>query len=156
MVNIASYISGFVDGEGCFCISFSPRARFQTGWEVRASFATSQNQDRAEVLKLMQEYFGCGSIRRDYHDNTVKYEVRKLDDLITRIIPHFQTYHLLSAKDKQVQIFTEICLAMDRQEHKNREGLERIARLAFTMNPGARRRKYLQEVVLTSLSKMKI
>lgn len=156
MINIASYISGYVDGEGCFCISFSPRARFITGWEVRASFAVIQNQDRAEVLKLMQEYFGCGSIRRDYHDNTVKYEVRKLEDLITGIIPHFQTYKLLSAKDKQFQIFTEICLAMDRREHKNREGLERIANQAFVMNPGGRRRKYLQEVVLASLNKMKI
>ena len=156
MVNIASYISGFVDGEGCFCISFSPRARFTTGWEVRASFAVSQNQDRAEVLELMQQYFGCGSIRRDFHDNTVKYEVRKLQDLITRIIPHFQTYQLLSAKDKQFQIFTEICLAMDRLEHQNPVGLRQIALRAFIMNPGARRRKYLQETVLSSLDKMKI
>ena len=49
-VYIASYISGYVDGEGCFTISYSPRIKLRTGWEVRPSFSVSQNADRSEVL----------------------------------------------------------------------------------------------------------
>lgn len=34
-VDLASYISGYVDGEGCFNVSFSPRPTLLAGWEVK-------------------------------------------------------------------------------------------------------------------------
>ena len=43
-------------------------------------------------------YFGCGSIRPDRSDKTLKWETRKLDDLVERVVPHFIRYPLLSAK----------------------------------------------------------
>ena len=49
-INLPSYISGFVDGEGCFTVSISPRPTLRVGWEVRPSFSVSQNGDRIEVL----------------------------------------------------------------------------------------------------------
>ena len=63
-VDLPSYISGYVDGEGCFTVSISPRRTLSVGWEVRPSLSVSQNGDRAEVLHAIQAYFGCGSIRR--------------------------------------------------------------------------------------------
>jgi hypothetical protein len=49
-MEIASYISGFVGGEGCFCVSFQPSKRHRFDWEVRPSFSVSQNADRAQLL----------------------------------------------------------------------------------------------------------
>ena len=51
LMDISSYISGYVDGEGCFTVSFSPRSKLRVGWEVRPSFSVSQNADRSEVLE---------------------------------------------------------------------------------------------------------
>src|SRR5438067_1335901 len=79
-MDLSAYFAGFVDGEGCFTVFFSPRSTLLIGWEVRPSFSVSQNADRSEVLLLMQEHFQCGSIRPDRSDNTLKYEVRRLDD----------------------------------------------------------------------------
>ena len=62
---LSAYISGYADGEGCFTVSIAPRATLAVGWEVRPSFSVSQNGDRAEVLHVLQAYFGCGSIRPD-------------------------------------------------------------------------------------------
>src|SRR3954471_15374769 len=45
---LSAYISGYVDGEGCFTISIAPRATLRAGWEVRPGFSVSQNGDRAE------------------------------------------------------------------------------------------------------------
>src|SRR6266702_3571697 len=56
---LSAYISGYVDGEGCFTVSISPRAKLLAGWEVRPSFSVSQNGDRAEVLHVLHEHFGC-------------------------------------------------------------------------------------------------
>ena len=86
---LSAYISGYADGEGCFTVSIAPRATLLLGWEVRPSFSVSQNGDRAEVLQLIEATFGCGAIRPDRSDRTLKWETRRLEDLLDRVIPHF-------------------------------------------------------------------
>ena len=61
LTDLPSYISGYVDGEGCFTVSISPRPTLRVGWEVRPSLSVSQNGDRGEVLLAIQDYFGCGT-----------------------------------------------------------------------------------------------
>src|SRR5207245_11038848 len=91
----SAYISGYADGEGCFSVSISPRATLAVGWEVRPSFSVSQNGDRAEVLHALQAYFGCGSIRPDRSDSTLKWATRSLAGLVERVIPPFLRSPLL-------------------------------------------------------------
>lgn len=138
--NIQEYVSGYVDGEGCFSISFSKREKFLVGWETKPSFSVSQNEDRAQILFLMQKMFKCGFIRRDFSDKTLKYEVRSLDDLIRHIIPHFEKYPLVSEKQNDFEFFKKVCLLMQKQLHKNKNGLMKILNLAFQMNPSGKRK----------------
>ncbi len=138
--NIQEYISGYVDGEGCFSISFSKRDKFLVGWETKPSFSVSQNEDRAQILFLMQKVFKTGFIRRDYSDKTLKYEVRSLNDLINKIIPHFGKYPLLSDKQKDFEFFKKVCYLMQKELHKNKNGLRKIFDLAFQMNPSGKRK----------------
>lgn len=98
MVDVPSYLSGYVDGEGCFTVSIAPRPTLVVGWEVRPSLSVSQNGDRSEVLLLLQDYFGAGTLRPDRSDKTFKWEVRSLPVLVTRVIPHFVAYPLLNRK----------------------------------------------------------
>ena len=98
LTDLPSYISGYVDGEGCFTVSISPRPTLRVGWEVRPSLSVSQNGDRSEVLLEIQEYFGCGTLRPDRSDKTLKWEVRSLSLLVERVIPHFRRYPLRSGK----------------------------------------------------------
>ena len=137
--DLPSYISGYVDGEGCFTVSISPRPTLRVGWEVRPSLSVSQNGDRIEVLLEIQRYFGCGSLRPDRSDRTVKWEVRSLPLLVARIIPHFETHPLLSGKRNDFELFAEICGRMARSEHRLIEGLIEIVRLAGAMNPSGKR-----------------
>ena len=138
--NIHEYISGYVDGEGCFSISFSKREKFLVGWETKPSFSVSQNEDRAQILFLMQKQFKCGFIRRDYSDKTLKYEVRSLNDLIVKIIPHFRKFPLLSDKQKDFNYFKKVCFLMQRNLHKEKTGLKKILEFAFKMNPSGKRK----------------
>ena len=147
---LSAYISGYVDGEGCFTISISPRETLLVGWEVRPSLSVSQNGDRAEVLHLLQDYFGCGSIRPDRSDNTLKWETRRLDDMLGRVIPHFERHPLLSGKRLDFARFAAACKLMATGAHRNRDGLTRIVELARDMNPSGKRR-YSAEAILASL-----
>src|SRR3989344_3634659 len=98
--SVGYYLSGYSDGEGSFCISFSPRPKLLTSLEVRPSFSVSQNADRTEVLYVFKDFFNCGTIRKNSSDKTFKYEVRSIKDLIGKVIPHFEKYPLLSSKKK--------------------------------------------------------
>ncbi len=154
--SIANYISGYVDGEGCFCVSFSFRPRnIKTGWEIRPSFAVAQNFDRREVLDLMQKYFKCGFMRRDYGDKTLKFEVRKIDDLLDKIIPHFEKFPLLSTKQKDFILFAEICRKIKNQKHLFSDGVKDIIKLSYQMN-GSGKRKYSREDMISKIIQVKI
>ena len=124
------------------------------GWEVRPSLSVSQNSDRSEVLLLMQEYFGCGTLRPDRSDRTLKWEVRSLPVLTARIIPHFETYPLLSSKQQDFELFADICMRMIGGKHLMPAGLQGIVRLAGRMNPSGKR-GYEPSRIIDSLAEMK-
>src|SRR5687767_8371038 len=148
-MDFASYISGFVDGEGCFCVSFQPSRRHRFGWEVRPSFSVSQNADRAELLGRIQNLWQCGFIRPDRSDKTLKFEVRNVADLMGKVLPHFRDYPLMSSKQSDVVRFERICRLIHEGKHMNREGFEEIVRTAMEMNPSGKR-KYSANDILTS------
>ena len=147
---LSAYISGYADGEGCFTVSISPRASLLVGWEVRPSFSVSQNGDRAEVLYAIQAYFGCGSIRPDRSDKTLKWETRRLEDLLDRVIPHFEQNPLLSGKRFDFDRFAAVSMLMAAGRHRERAGLVQIVELVRVMNPSGRRR-YDAEALLAQL-----
>lgn len=137
LVDLPSYISGYIDGEGCFTVSISAR-----------------NGDRSEVLLEIRDYFGCGTIRPDRSDRTLKWEVRSLSLLRSRIVPHFVQYPMRSGKQRDFERFAQICERMARGEHRCVTGLREIVRLAGGMNPSGKR-GYPTALVLQRLSEMK-
>lgn len=152
-IDIPSYICGYVDGEGCFCVSLRPQIRLRVGWEVRPSFSVSQNGDRAELIKLMPILFGFGTIRPDRSDRTLKFEIRSLSGLLRSVIPFFEQYPLLSSKRRDFELFRRICRLMGGGSHLMPEGLVIIADLAQQMNSGIRR--YSADTVPSKLSEVK-
>ena len=149
-MDLNSYISGFADGEGCFCVSFQPSKRHRFGWEVRPSFSVSQNAERAELLYVIQEKWRCGFIRPDRSDKTLKFEVRNVGDLVARVLPHFRSSPLLSSKQTDFERFARICELVRDGRHLELEGFEQIVRLAMEMNPSGKR-KYIGSEILSSL-----
>jgi hypothetical protein len=137
---LSAYISGYVDGEGCFTVSISPRVKLRAGWEVRPSFSVSQNGDRAEVLYAIEAFFGCGCIRPDRSDQTLKWETRRLEDILGRVVPHFERWPLMSGKQRDFERFASVSRLMADGAHRRRDGLIQIVELARGMNPSGKRR----------------
>lgn len=154
--NISEYLSGFVDGEGCFSVSFTKRPRFFVGWETKPSFSVSQNRNRAQQLFIIQKYFKCGFMRDGKTDNTIKYEVRRLDDLLEKVLPHFEKYPLLSAKQRDIELFKAICLIMKNNEHITPKGFKKIIPIAFCMNESGRRKYSKRDILEFMRFQMKV
>lgn len=134
------FVSGFVDGEGSFLVSFSCREKMNLGVEVRPSFAVAQHERNEAVLQSIQEYFQCGTIRFNRSDQTYKYEVRSLDELRRCVTPHFEEYPLFTSKRKDFEALRTICQMMAEKEHLTKTGMIHVIEIAYRMNNlGARR-----------------
>ena len=106
---LRAYLTGYADGEGCFCVTFNKSTRHKFGWDIRPSFSVSQNADRADVLDAFLLLFGCGSIRPDRSDRTLKYDVRSVTELATKVLPHFDQVPLVSSKRRDFLRFSKSC-----------------------------------------------
>ena len=146
-MDLYSYITGFVDGEGCFSVSFSRRQKMNFGIEVRPSFAVSQHKRNYEVIALLSKHFDCGGIRFSRNDQNYKFEVRNLSKILSNIIPHFDQFPLLTSKKNDFLLFREICFLMKRNLHVNRDGLMKIINIAYEMNESGKR-KYAKDELL--------
>lgn len=134
------YVSGLVEGEGCFHVSFSFRKRLKVGIETRPSFSISLNRRDLMLLQGVHQYFDCGAIRYSKSDRTYKYESRSVPDLVSKIIPHFEKYTLRGSKQNDFIRFAAICRSVHANQHLNGENLRSIIDSAFEMNPSGKRR----------------
>lgn len=137
------YICGFVDGEGCFSISFriEKKKKRVFGIEVTPSFSIAQkiSPENYQLLEEFMKLFGKGGIRKD-QTGCYKYEIRSLHALCTSVIPFFKTYPLKTSKANDFNIFAHICSCMEKKEHLSGKGLIKIMELSRSLNPSGRRR----------------
>ena len=56
------WVSGFVDGEGCFFINIYKRKDSVLGEGVKLVFKITQDNRNSELLSKFVEIFGCGAI----------------------------------------------------------------------------------------------
>ena len=113
---------------------------------MRPSFSVSQNADRADLLFVIRDLWQCGFIRPDRSDKTLKFEVRNINDLVARVLPHFREHPLMSSKQRDVVRFDRICQLVHEGKHLEREGFEEIVRVAMEMNPSGKRRYTAGEI----------
>lgn len=147
------WVSGFVDGGGCFCVSFNLRDRMCLGVEVKPSFSISQSGDKAGMnfncLQQLMSFFGCGAIRFSKKDNTWKYECRDLAHIRSNIIPHFVKFPLRTKKQKDFELFVSVVNMLSSKQHLNEDGLRHIIEISYQINFG--KRKLSKEVLLSKI-----
>ena len=133
------WITGFVDGEGCFSISIFKIPSMSSGWQVFPEFVVTQGERSLEALQALKEFFGCGRIyinrRYDNHsENLYRYCVRSVKDLRTKIVPFFQRNRLKTAKAEEIKKFVQVLDLMKDDRHLTKEGLAEIERIVRKMN----------------------
>jgi len=141
------YVTGFTEGEGSFYTSVSPRKLEKVKWEVRPTFSLSQNKENRGILYQVKDFFGCGSVRPSTRDNTYRYEVRNLNELNLKVIPHFRKYPLLAAgKKKDFEALCRVVEIMLQKKHLEQDGLKEIFRILSVARPDSRRIYNLKEL----------
>jgi hypothetical protein len=139
------WITGFVDGEGCFSIHVvrqphrHNRRGYKTGFQVAHQFVVTQGAKSIESLQVMQRYFRVGRLhlnrRYDNHkEHLYQYVVRKRSDLVETIIPFFQQFQLRTSKRTDFEKFVRCMRVIETGAHLTNRGLLEIVEIMQTMN----------------------
>ena len=132
------WITGFVDGEGCFFVGVNRHLEMTAGHQVLPEFTVVQHKRDIQLLYALKQFFECGVVRVN-HGDRMAYRVRKIEHLKERIIPFFERYPLKSKKWVDFLKFKKVLLLIDRGEHLKPEGILRIQEIASSMNRGTER-----------------
>ena len=146
-----AWIVGFVDGEGCFSVSFHRNERYagrSFGWQINPTFHLYQHLRYRFILDAVQRHFGVGRIAAKGPSSSVlTYSVQRRADVSGMIIPFFERHPLL-VKAHDFRVFAEIVSRLRKGEHFTASGFDRIAQLAYTMNgEGEQRARRIEEIL---------
>ena len=128
----AQWIVGFVDGEGCFYVAINKMPKMSLGWQVLPEFRVVQHKRDLEVLHRIRNTLGCGKVTIN-HEDRFEVRVRGMQDL-KKVITFFEKNKLQTTKRKNFETFAKIISMMKNKKHLTKEGLDKIARMASTMN----------------------
>jgi hypothetical protein len=145
------YVAGFIDGEGCFCVSVHPHpsVALRERWLLGHSFQAYQHRDNVGILEMICSFFGCGAIyAKGPKSSVMTFSVYRRAHLAERVIPFFDRYPLVSRKHEDYVKFREIVLAMHQGLHRREDGFRRLVEIAFSMNQRGKQRRYSIDEVL--------
>ena len=134
----AQWITGFVDGEGCFHVGINPHAEMTVGVQVLPEFTVVQHERDVQILHALKAHFGCGVVRVN-HGDRMAYRVRSIKHLLEHIVPFFVKHPLKTGKNVDFLKFRDVLLLMQAGNHLTAVGVERIRSIASQMNRGRSR-----------------
>ena len=132
------WVTGFVDGEGCFHVGINSQPEMKVGFQVLPEFTVVQHERDVQLLHAIKQFFGCGVVRSNHADRMC-FRVRSLAHLSQSIVPFFVKHPLQSQKRFDFEKFRRVVSMMESGVHLTPEGLEQIRELASQMNRGRSR-----------------
>ena len=134
----AEWITGFVDGEGCFHVGINAHGEMTTGYQVLPEFTVVQHERDVQILHALKDYFGFGVVRSN-HGDRLAYRVRSKQHLLERIVPFFIKHPLKTKKRLDFEKFKRVLRIMEAGDHLTVDGIKEIRCIADHMNRGTSR-----------------
>ena len=126
------WISGFVDGEGCFHVAINSLSKMTMKYQVLPEFRLVQHERDIEVLEKIRDFLGVGVVRKN-HSDRYELRVRSLKELNV-LVDFFERSPLMTKKKNDFELFKEIIILMNNKEHLTFEGINIIVKKANLMN----------------------
>nr|AYE93323.1 LAGLIDADG homing endonuclease [Termitomyces sp.]AYE93324.1 LAGLIDADG homing endonuclease [Termitomyces sp.] len=128
------FLTGFVDGEGCFSIKIQHNAKLKTKWRVRPVFSITLHVKDVSLLESIKNNLGVGNISK-IGEKAAMYSVDSIKE-IPLIINHFDKYPLVTQKLSDYLIFKKCFNIIKQGNHLTESGLLEIISLKSNLNLG--------------------
>lgn len=126
------WFAGFTSGEGSFSVLIHKSSSCKFGFTVSLRFQLDQDSRDAELVRNLIKYFNCGYVSEN--GSKTKFYLAKFSDIISILIPFFEKYPILGAKNQDFKDFCEIARLMEKKEHLKPEGMLTILKIRGSMN----------------------
>jgi LAGLIDADG endonuclease len=141
--SLGSFLSGFALGEGSFMLVCRKRQHRSRSFRISSAFNVSQ-QDRIP-LELFREALGCGTLRQAGNGGWY-WEVNRLSDLASRIVPFFDRFPIVGAKAQDDRRWKKAVLLLSAGRLSDRDYRQVLA-LRERMNRGGKRRHRMDGIL---------
>lgn len=133
------YVSGLIEGEGCFCITISKHKTKKTGFDPRLMFEVEMIIEDKQLLEKLQRTLGCGYVYTLNYERYgwrphVKYAVKSFRDIHGKIIPFFKKYKLIGKKRKDFELFCQASEIFEKKLHLTEVGIKDLRKIQSKMN----------------------
>lgn len=128
------WLAGFTSGEGCYSVSVLKANTTKLGETVRLRFQLTQHIRDEQLMKGLETYLDCGSVRNRKGGLIVDYRVDKFSDLTEKIIPFFYNHPVVGVKAQDFQDFCRVANLMKAKKHLTGEGIDQIKKIILGMN----------------------
>ena len=139
------FLTGFVQADGCFHVNIQPSKKALHKIRLLPTFYLTQlnspNKQISPVLRMSKEVLGTGHYVTSKRNNYSSLRINTLKHLIHFVLPHFESFPLLSTKKKDYLLFKEIVLSMSKQLHRDRDLFESLLEKSLSMNNFGKYRK---------------
>ena len=128
------WVTGFIDGEGCFRVSIIENKKLKVGWEVQPRFQLTLHVRDKTVLEKIKNSLRVGQIYK-HGPETLQFKVISIKELKV-ILEHFDKYPLITQKQADYKAFKLVYFIIKNKEHLTQEGLIKIVAIKASMNLG--------------------
>lgn len=106
-----NYVAGFIDGEGCFYLTYRSDTRHERLGSPKyfrwtPYFAITLRKDDLEILESIRSTLDCGNI---YHmkGGFLSYGIQNIDELYEKVRPFFSKYVLRARKKTDFELWCQ-------------------------------------------------
>ena len=144
------YIAGFIDGEGCFTITFAKHPERKLGVDPRLQFEIELRDDDAPILESIQKSLSCGRIyqlsyeRYGWNPHT-KFIISSIKEIREKLIPFLKKHRLRAKKKYSFQLFCQAAQVFAKREHLTLAGIEKLRKIRKKMNKYSKKRSSVRQ-----------
>lgn len=128
------WITGFVDGEGCFNINIVKNKNYKTGFSVEVRFSIGLRAEDKPILELIKNKLNVGSVIKQ-GSQFFKFRLSSVKDLEV-LINHLDKYPPLTKKYADYILWKKVFNIVKKKEHLTIEGLKKIVEIKASINWG--------------------
>lgn len=132
------WVTGFSDAKGCFSVKVGKDLAKKHGIRIRPVFTIELRKRDKELLKLIQTFFGVGTITEKIRKGkpTAIYTVQTINDLVRVVIPHFKQYSLLTQKKADYLLLCSVVDIMVSNKNLSYDNVIEILSIKASINTG--------------------
>ena len=143
------FLAGFIEGEGSFCVSIKKHPHSRFGYLVDPEFFIYQHEKGRRLLELAKTIFTTGRIYpKPGNEKVLVFAIDNRRSIIEKVIPFLDKYLIVTAKQKEYELFKNVIASLENKEHLKKDGLVKIIQTAYRLKgKGKQRKRPMEEVI---------